>query len=129
MQKELVGYLDKDAGAIARVDLSAARSSMVKVLERRQTVPQQLVGALTFQVDDKADAAGIVLELRSVESPFGRTRRVRHGGSLLYRPRPQMRKSSRVVLSPGCGDCEKIPNLWGGLWLKRKYNSTRNPFG
>ena len=60
------------AGAVAGVDLAAAGAAVVEVLQDLDGLLEDLVRLASLDVDDEADAAGVVLELRVVESLLGR---------------------------------------------------------
>ena len=51
------------------VGFAAAGAAMVQVDQDGQGVADDLVRFLAFDIDDKAHAAGIVLELRVVKNP------------------------------------------------------------
>ena len=65
--EEAVRQRGQDPGAVAGVDLGAARSAMIDVAEHGRGVDQDLVAALALDVRDEADAAGVVLEGGVVE--------------------------------------------------------------
>ena len=70
--EEGVGNLDEDAGAVAGVRLAAGRAAVVEVLEDLDRLLQDPVGLAALDVDDEADAAGVVLEPRVVKPLLGR---------------------------------------------------------
>ena len=72
LAKERVRHLDQDAGAVAGVDLAAARTAMQQVDEHLERLPDDGVRAHAFDVDDEADATGVVLVARIVEALRGR---------------------------------------------------------
>ena len=65
-------HLDENARAVAGVRLATARAAMIEVHQNLQGVADQLVRLFALHVDDKAQAAGVVLELRVVKSLFRR---------------------------------------------------------
>ena len=65
---ELVGDLDQDAGAVAHQRIGPDRAAVVQVLEDLQALLDDRVRLAAGDVRDEADAAGIVLLARSVES-------------------------------------------------------------
>ncbi len=64
--------LDEDARAVARVRLVADRAAMIEVHENLQAIRHELMGFFALHVDDEADAARVMLELRIVKSLFHR---------------------------------------------------------
>ena len=63
LAQELVGRLDQDAGAVAGVHFTSTRAAVTEVDEDLQRLLDDGVRLPPFDVDDKADAAGIVLVL------------------------------------------------------------------
>ena len=63
-----MGDLDQDARAVAGVVLAAAGAAVVEVDQGREAVADELVRLPPLEVDDEADAAGVVLVLRVVEA-------------------------------------------------------------
>ena len=61
----------QDARAVAGVGLAAAGAAMVEVAQDLQGLLHDLVGLAALHVDDEADAAGVVLELRIVKALLG----------------------------------------------------------
>ena len=72
--QEGVRHLEEDAGAVAGVDLATAGAAVVEVAEGLERLLDDGVGFLALDMDDKADAAGVVLELRVVKALPGRRR-------------------------------------------------------
>ena len=66
-------------GAVARVDLGAARAAVLEVVEHVQRARDRLVLLLARQVGDRADAAAVVLEARVVEASGLGSRSQGHG--------------------------------------------------
>ena len=60
--------LDQDPGAVAGVGFAAAGAPVVEVDQGRQAVAHDLVRLPPFQVDEEADAAGVVLVAGVVEA-------------------------------------------------------------
>ena len=56
-----VWNLDQNAGAVARFRIAAAGAAMRQVDENLQTLQNDVVRLLAFNVDNKTNAAGIVL--------------------------------------------------------------------
>ena len=81
--EEGVRRLDQDARAVAGVDLAAARAAVIEVAQRLQRLPDDGVRLPALDVDDEADTAGIVLELRVVKPLPGR-RRCSHPTGILF---------------------------------------------
>ena len=61
LAQERVRRLDQDAGAVAGVDLAAAGAAVLQVLQDLQRLAHDGVRLAPFDVDDEADAAGVVL--------------------------------------------------------------------
>ena len=59
LAEKLVRHLNEDAGAVAGVDLAAARAAMQEVDEQLQRLPDDAVRAHAFDVDDEPDATGV----------------------------------------------------------------------
>ena len=70
LAEELVGHLDEDAGAVARVDLAAAGPAVEQVDEHLEGLADDRVRARPLDVDDEADAARVVL-VSGVVEPLG----------------------------------------------------------
>ncbi len=68
MAQQLVRHLDHAAGAVAHQRVGADRAAMVEVDEDLQAAADDVVRFSALDVDDKADAARIVLVARIVES-------------------------------------------------------------
>ena len=63
-----MGHLHEHAGAVAGVGLGTAGAAVIEIHEDLQALLHDLVGLAALDVDDEADAAGVVLELRIVET-------------------------------------------------------------
>ena len=61
--QEGVRHLNEDAGAVAGVDLAPAGAAMLQVFQDLQRLTHDRVRLPAFDVDDEADAAGVVLVL------------------------------------------------------------------
>src|SRR6185503_3541592 len=61
-----------DASAVAGVRLAAARAAVPQVHQHLQRLLDDRMGALALDVNDEADAAGVVLVERIVETGRGR---------------------------------------------------------
>ena len=83
--EEIMRHLNQYARAVAGVRFAAARTAMVEVDKDLQGVAHQLVGLLTFHVDDKAQPARIVLELRIIKTLFGRRTKAHRDGLISFR--------------------------------------------
>src|SRR5215475_1762400 len=70
--QELVGHLKQDAGAVAGVRLAPARAAVQQVDEDLQRLAHDRVRATPLDVHDEADAAGVVLAARVVQTLSGR---------------------------------------------------------
>jgi len=76
---QLVGQLEQDPRAVARVGVCARRSAMFEVRQRHDGTADGLVRRLAVQARDERDAAGVVLVLRVVETDrTGRPWHLRH---------------------------------------------------
>ena len=76
--EERVGHLDHDARAVARVRLAAAGAAVEQVLQHGERLAHDGVRLSALDVDDEADAAGVVLVSGIVEAL-----RVRHPWSVV----------------------------------------------
>ena len=99
--EEGVRHLDQHAGAVAGVDLAAAGAAMIEVHEHLDALLEDAMRLAALDVDDEADAAGVVLERGSYRPCFG-GRPVQRGRSpsalLLSFPSPLY--SIRSILAP-----------------------------
>ena len=68
LAQEPVRHLHHDAGAVAGVDLAAARAAMREVHQHLQRLADDVVRFAAFHVHDEADAAGVMLVLRIVQA-------------------------------------------------------------
>src|SRR5262249_9141401 len=68
LAEELVWHLDEDAGAVAGVGFAAARAPVQQVDEDLQGLTDYRVRAPSINLNDKPDAAGVVLEVGVVEA-------------------------------------------------------------
>ena len=66
--KNSCGICVKNAGAVAGERIAAAGAAVRQVDQDLQPLPDDLVALLAVHVDDEADAAGIVLEGRIVQT-------------------------------------------------------------
>jgi hypothetical protein len=60
--------LDEDARTVSGVHLGTSRATVIHVAKRAETMPDDLVAALTLHVDNEIDAASVVLESGVVET-------------------------------------------------------------
>jgi hypothetical protein len=96
-----VRYLDQDAGAVAVQGVGTHRAAVVQVAQDQQRVVDKLVAAVSLDVDDKADAAGVVLVRGRVKPASLRGFHRGVVGSRLHRlppKRPLAGKSPRANL-------------------------------
>jgi hypothetical protein len=61
-----VRHLHKHACTITGVHLTAARTTMVQIAQNLNSLLEDLVRFAAFNINDEANAAGVVLELRVV---------------------------------------------------------------
>ena len=80
LPQERVRHLDEDAGAVAGVDLAAARAAVLQVHQDLQRLLHDGVRLAALDVDDEADAAGVVLVHGVVETLRGAGCRVLGAG-------------------------------------------------
>ena len=66
--EEAVRHLDEDAGAVAGVGLRSAGAAVLEVAQQAQALLDDVVRLASAEVDDKADAARVLLVLRVVKS-------------------------------------------------------------
>ena len=71
-RKELVRDLNQDAGAVAGFRIAAARAAVREVDEDLQSLDDDVVRLLALDVDHEADATGVVLVSRIVETLLDR---------------------------------------------------------
>ena len=67
LREERVRNLHQDAGAVAHQRIGADRAAMLEVLEDGEAVLDDPVRLASLEVDDEADAAGVVLGARIVQ--------------------------------------------------------------
>ena len=77
LAQEAVRHLDEDAGAVAGRGFAAAGAAVQQVDQDAQPLLDDRVRAAALDVDDEADAAGVVLvdgivQTDSPRRPFGR---------------------------------------------------------
>ena len=70
--EERVRRLDEDAGAVAGIGFAAAGAAVLQVMQDLDGLLNDVVRLAALDVDDEADAAGVVLELRIVKPLLGR---------------------------------------------------------
>ena len=66
--EKCVRDLHQNARAVAGVGFAAARAAMVQIYQHRQRLLHEGMRALPLDIDDKADAAGVMLIPRVVET-------------------------------------------------------------
>ena len=66
--EKFVRHLRQNAGAVAGQRIAAAGAAMREVDQNLQPLPDDLMALLAVHVDDEADAAGIVLVRRVVQT-------------------------------------------------------------
>jgi hypothetical protein len=73
LEEELVRHLNKDAGAVARVNFRAAGAAVIEIRQNLQALLEDLVRLAALDIDDEADAAGVVFEPRIIQALFAGT--------------------------------------------------------
>ena len=68
LAEKRVRHLHEDAGAVAGVLLAAAGAAVLQVEQDLERLADDVVRLAVLQVDDEADAAGIVLVARIVQT-------------------------------------------------------------
>ena len=68
LAEEAVRHLEEHARAVSGVALEALSAAMLQVHEHRERVVERLVAALSVQVRDGADAAGVMLEALAIKT-------------------------------------------------------------
>jgi hypothetical protein len=66
--KEPIGRLNQNASAVAGVGLTAARAAMLQVDEHLEPALDDSMRTLSFDVDNEADAARVMLEARVIQA-------------------------------------------------------------
>ena len=66
--KVAVRHLQKNPGTVSGIRFTAAGAAVVQIDKNLQRLTDDFVGLFPFNVDNEADAAGIVLKLRIVEA-------------------------------------------------------------
>jgi len=71
-------WLDQNSGAVARIGFATASASVIEVKQDLQGLLNNRMGFATLNVDDEANAAGFVFELRIVQALLRRRARELH---------------------------------------------------
>jgi hypothetical protein len=66
--QKLMGHLQEDAGAIARVGFATARAAVIEVAQDLQRLLHNVMGFAGLDVDQEPDAASVVFKLRIVKA-------------------------------------------------------------
>ena len=90
LAQEPVGHLDEHARAVAGVGFAAARAPVEQVQQDLQTFGDDVVRPAALDVDDEADAAGVVLVAGVVETD-GVRRTGDHGPPVMTRREPEVK--------------------------------------
>ena len=85
LAEEAVRDLEQDAGAVARVALEARAAAVLEVHQDREGVVEDAVAARAVKVGERADTAGVVLELGPVQAARAAAARCGDIGSALLR--------------------------------------------
>ena len=78
--KKPCGICDEHAAAVAELGVGAGRAAMIEIDEDLQALLQDVVRLAVAHVGDEADAAGIMLPGRIVETLGARQERIGHDG-------------------------------------------------
>jgi hypothetical protein len=70
VEKEFVGRLDHNTGAISGIVLTTAGPAVFHVLEDRQGIRDDLMGFVALDVGNEPDTTRIAFKLRGVKSVF-----------------------------------------------------------
>ncbi len=73
-----VGQLDENPGPVAGQGVGTYRAAMGEILQQGQTLPDDMMTFMPFNVSDEANAARIVFMSRVVETLLGRYRKLTH---------------------------------------------------
>ena len=120
LDEEGVRDLHQHAGAVAHQRVGADGAAMLEVLEDGEAVLDDLVAGAVLQVDDEADAAGIMLARRVVEARgLGRTMGFAKG---------QGPRRGGVPFRPRCSAICKSFALLSSSWPASRYRSFRRAF-
>jgi len=65
--QDFVRYLEQNSGAVPRAGIATLGAAVREIFENLQTLTDDVVRLLAFDVDHKADAAGIFFVSRVVE--------------------------------------------------------------
>ena len=76
--EELVRDLEQNAGPVAGTGIAALRTTVVQIIENLQSLLNDAVGLVAFDVDHEPDPAAVFLEPRIVEPLFRRKSRDVH---------------------------------------------------
>jgi hypothetical protein len=63
-------HLHENARTVASIRLSTNRSTVIQVYQDRQGLLNDLMGPFSLHVTNEADATGVMLKLRVIESLF-----------------------------------------------------------
>src|SRR3989338_1717966 len=66
-----IWHLDHDPGTVAGFRITTARTAMGQILEDLDPRADDLVGFLPFNINNEADAAAVMFELRIIKTLFG----------------------------------------------------------
>src|SRR5205085_757030 len=70
LREKGVRHLDEDTSAVPRVGFATASPPMIEVHQDLQPLLDDLMGLASLDIDDEANAAGVVFELRIVKTLF-----------------------------------------------------------
>jgi len=76
--EELVRDLEQNPGPVAGTGIAALRTAMVQIIENLESLLNDAVGLVAFDVDHEPDPAAVFLEPRIVEALFWRKSRDVH---------------------------------------------------
>src|SRR5690606_6624553 len=103
--EEPVGDLNQDAGAVARVGLATAGAAMLEIPEDLDALADDVVRPASLEMDDEADAAGVLLVLGIVKALSLWDLPILHTRVLPRPPLPTPRAGTRRTVFYLCANC------------------------
>ena len=100
-REKLVGNLNQDARAIARLRIAATRAPMRQVDQDLEALANDVVRSVTLRIDDEFDATSIVFVSRIVKTLLGRTFGADHRGAPPRLPNARARDIATLARASG----------------------------